>query len=67
MMIKNDEWIEKIQELEAEIKAFQGTSVATPEVSAAMRSLAESRFWLQEDKANIVPVPVEVTPENAAF
>ncbi len=55
MRTKNDEWIKKIQELEAEIKIFQESGAGTPEVGVAMRSLAEARFWLQEDKQiNIV-------------
>jgi len=37
MHLKNDEWIAKIQELEAEIKTFQATPDRTGEVKLALR------------------------------
>lgn len=57
MHLKNDEWIAKIQELEAEIKVFQATPARTGEVKLALRSLTLARLWLQEDKANIMQNP----------
>jgi hypothetical protein len=56
MQNKNDEWIERIQALEADMGAYQGvvyqgTPVGTLETGNALKALTESRFWLQEDKA----------------
>jgi|GEM_PF-3592788 len=59
MQSKNDEWIEKIKAIEADMGAYQevvyqGTPVGTPETGNALKALTESRFWLQEDNAKSV-------------
>ena len=55
MQTKNDEWIEKIQELQSEMEVFQAAGTGTPEIGYALHYLKTARFWIQEDKANVIP------------
>jgi predicted transcriptional regulator len=60
MQTKNDEWIEKIRELQNEMQVFQAAGIRTPEIGYAIHYLRTARFWIQEDKANVASNPGEV-------
>jgi hypothetical protein len=65
MQTKNDEWIEKIQDLQNEMQVFQAAGTRTPEIGYALHYLKTARFWIQEDKANIIPDLGEVMHREA--